>query len=129
MLFSTLTMLVQNTLMAEIENQRNFSFFKTKLILICLLSLTSHFDTKLYLQGVPQHFGHLRFCNFSAARTPRVRIWKFSRSPFNFNFKNVFILIPTIKIDQISTLRRKKWKLKTNIFLHKNSSLEYVIKS
>ena len=42
-----------------------------------------------YLLGVPQLFSHLRFCNFSASRSP----------------------------------------LKTNIFLNKKSSLEYVIKS
>ena len=58
-----------------------------------------------------------------------LKFWKFSWSQFNSKFKTVLILIPIIQIDQISTLRRKKWKLKTNIFQNKKSSLEYVIKS
>ena len=60
---------------------------------------------------------------FSISRLPghlELKSWKFSWSPFNSDFKTVLILIPIIKIDQISTLRRKKRKLKTNIFLEKN---------
>ena len=36
------------------------------------------------------------------------KCWTFSWSPFNSDFKSVLILILSIKIDQISTLRRKK---------------------
>ena len=52
---------------------------------------------------------------FSISRLPghlELKSWKFSWSPFNSDFKTVLILIPIIKIDQISTLRRKKRKLK-----------------
>ena len=50
-----------------------------------------------------------------------LKSWTFSWSPFNSKFKTVLILIPIIKIDQISTLRRKKRKLKPYIFLNKNN--------
>ena len=53
----------------------------------------------------------------------------FSWSTFNYNVKTALILIPIIKIDQNSTLWRKKQKLKTNIFLNKKLSLKNVIKS
>ena len=67
---------------------------------------------------------------FAISRLPghlELKFWTFSWSPFNSKFKTVLVLIPIIKIDQISTLRRKKRKLKTNIFLNKESSLDYVI--
>ena len=51
-----------------------------------------------------------------------IKCWTFSWSPFNSDFKIVLILIPSIKIDQMSTLRRKKWYLENNIFLNKASS-------
>ena len=78
----------------------------------------SHTTLATYVFAISRLPGHLE-----------LKSWKFSWSPFNSKFKTVLILIPIIKIDQISSLRRKKRKLKTNIFLNKNSSLEYVIKS
>ena len=51
-----------------------------------------------------------------------LKCWTFSWSPFNSDFKTVLILIPSIKIDQMSTLRRKKRYLETNIFLNKTTS-------
>ena len=38
-----------------------------------------------------------------------LKIWTFLWSPFNSDFKIVLILIPSIKIDQITTMNRKKW--------------------
>ena len=52
---------------------------------------------------------------FEISRLPghlELKSWKFLRSPFNSNFKNVPILIPIIKIDQMSTLSRKKTEIK-----------------
>ena len=40
----------------------------------------------------------------------------FSWSPFNSDFKTALILVPSIKIDQTSTLRRKTLQLESNIF-------------
>ena len=36
------------------------------------------------VQGVPQHFGHLGFCNFSASRAPRVKILDIFVEPIQF---------------------------------------------
>ena len=108
-------------------NNQNQSNIKEKLLVIP--SLSAEHDSWLELQGVSQYFSHLGFCNFLASRALRVQTFDIFVEPSNFNFKTVLILNPSVKIDQISTLRRKKWKLKTNIFLHKNSSLEYVKKS
>ena len=41
----------------------------------------------------------------------------------------VLLFIPSITIDQMSTLRRKKQLLKTKIFRNKKTSLEHVIQS
>ena len=68
-------------------------------------------------------------CIYQLLRHLGSQFWTFSWSPFNSDIKYVLTLIPSIKIDQISTLRRKKQKFKTNIFLFKKRSLAYVIKS
>ena len=58
------------------------------------------------------------------------KCWTFSWSPFNSDFKTVLILILSIKIDQFSTLRRKKTVIKKQHFsIQKNTYLAYVIQS
>ena len=56
-----------------------------------------------------------------------LKIWHFRGAHSILISKLPFILIPSITMDQMSTLRRQKQQLRTNSFLNKKTSIEYVI--
>ena len=40
------------------------------------------------LQGVPQYFGHLEICNFSASEVTKIKIVDIFEKPGQFSFRN-----------------------------------------
>ena len=130
----------EHPMVPQIDNQCMFWFasnmgFYNVIMAVLFVNIAKQTCSQIFwnyweLQGVHQNCIRFRF--FLISRLPvqlGFKGWTFWKTPGSVDEKNVIILIPSIKMEQTSTLGRKKWKLITNIFLHIKLSFEYVIKS
>ena len=73
----------------DMEGHEKSHFFPSKIVgILWFVYLT---DFKLFIsevQGVPQYFGHLEICNFSASGVPRIAILDIFGKPGQFWFWN-----------------------------------------